>query len=135
VTGPATHAAHDDPPVYLIDPDDDTCASRSRYAGTFVDYAFTTAWDAVLWNGEMSADFDHPLPAGALEPLSTRLTALPTTHGWVMNQDCDTVYRFDGPAKVAVAVTGGTALWSVIAAPGIATRDTLATLIGATTQD
>jgi hypothetical protein len=127
-------AVYGDPPVYLINPDDDTCASRSRYAGTFSDYAFTAAWDAAFWKGEVSADFDHPLPAGALETLKTRLTSLPTTHGWAMNQSCDAVHRFEGPAKVAVAVTGDTARWSAIAAPSIATRGALAMLLGATPE-
>jgi hypothetical protein len=120
--------------VYLTDSDDDTCASRSRYAGTFSDYAFTAAWDAALWTAEVSADFNHPLPAGALDALKTRLTALPTTYGWAMNQSCDAVYRFEGSAKVAVAVTGGTALWSAIAVPSSATRSVYATLVGATPE-
>nr|WP_296070300.1 hypothetical protein [uncultured Actinoplanes sp.] len=131
----ATHTAEDDPPVHLIDPDDEACTSRSRYAGTFSDYAFTAAWDGVLWNGEMSADFDHPLPAGALDALGTRLTSLPATHGWAMNQECEVVYRFGGPAKVSITVTDSTALWSAIAAPAGATREALATLIGATIED
>ncbi|WP_154937110.1 hypothetical protein [Micromonospora palomenae] len=127
-------ATHSNPPVYLIDPDDDACASRSCYAGTFSDYTFTAAWDVALWNGEVSADFDHPLPAGALDALKTRLTLLPTTHGWAMNQNCDAVYRFEGSAKVAVAVQGGAALWSAIAAPSIATRRAFASLVGATLE-
>ncbi|MBF9134983.1 SMI1/KNR4 family protein [Plantactinospora sp. S1510] len=131
----AVSAAHGDPPVYLIDPNDDTCTTRSRYAATFSDYAFTASWDATLWKGVLSADFDHPLPPDALDTLRLRLTALPTTHGWAMNQGCDAVYRFSGPAKVAVAVTGSTALWSAIAAPSTARRDALATLIGATPGD
>lgn len=129
-----TSAAHGNPPVYLIDPDDDACVSRSRYAGTFSDYAFTAAWDAALWKSEMSADFDHPLPPDALDALKTRLTALPTTQGRAMNQSCEAVYRFEGPAKVALAVTGGTALWSAIAAPSSSTRKAFATLVGATPE-
>lgn len=128
----AISAAYGDPPVYLIEPDDDTCATRSRYADTFSEYAFTAAWDATLWQGKLTADFDHPLPSDALNALRLRLTGLPTTHGWAMNQRCDAVYRFGGPAMVAVAVTGSTALWSAIAAPSTALRDTFATLIGAT---
>ena len=148
----ATSAAYDDPPVYLIDPrlfgtisdgyshnehwspdpDDDACATRSRYATSFSDYAFTAAWDATLWAGELSAAFDHALPPNALDALKLRLTALPATHGWALNQGCDTVYRFGGAAEVAVAVRGSTALWSAIAAPSAAMRDTLAELIGAT---
>lgn len=120
--------------IYLIDPDADACVSRSRYAGTFSDYAFTAAWDAALWKSEMSADFDHPLPPDALDALKTRLTALPTTQGWAMNQSCEAVYRFEGPAKVALAVTGGTALWSAIAAPSSSTRKAFATLVGATPE-
>jgi hypothetical protein len=127
-----TSAAYGDPPVYLIDPDDDACATRSRYAASFSDYAFTAAWDATLWAGELSAAFDHPLPSNALDALNLRLTALPVTHGWAMNQGCDAVYRFGGAAKVAVAVAGSTALWSAIVAPSPAMRDTFARLIGAT---
>jgi hypothetical protein len=124
-------AAHGDPPVYLIDPDDDACVTRSRYAATFSDYAVAAAWDATLWKGELSADFDHPLPPDALESLKLRLTALPVTHGWALNQGCDAVYRFGGGAKVAVAVAGTTAVWSAIAAPSAAVRDDIAALIGA----
>ena len=121
-----------DPPVYLIDPEDDACASRSRYADTFSDYAFTTAWDAVLWSGEPSAEFDHPLPPGALAALGSRLTRLPETYGWAMNQGCDRVYRFDGNAKVAVAVADGVALWSAISAPSNGMREALAEIVGTT---
>ncbi|WP_327010835.1 hypothetical protein OHA72_28375 [Dactylosporangium sp. NBC_01737] len=124
-------AAYDDPPVYLIDPDDDACATRSRYAGCFSDYTFTAAWDATLWKAEVSADFDHPLPPDALDGLRRRLTVLPTTHGWAMNQSCDAVHRFGGPARVAVAVAGGTALWSAVAAASPGVRDAFAALIGA----
>ena len=51
-----------------------------------------------------------------------------------MNQSCDAVYRFGGLARVAVAVTGGTALWRAIAAPSIVTRRAFATLVGATPE-
>ncbi|GAB3851771.1 hypothetical protein ACFPIJ_53475 [Dactylosporangium cerinum] len=126
-------AAYGDPPVFLIDPDDDTCATRTRYAGSFSDYTFTAVWDATLWQGGPSADFDHPLPPGALDVLARRLTTLPMTHGWAMNQSCDTVHRFGAPTKVgvAVAVVGNTAVWSAIAAPSAAARATFAALIGA----
>ena len=120
-----------DPPVYLVDPDDDACTTRSRYAASFADYTYTAAWDAALWRGELSADFDHPLPPDALGLLGRRLTTLPATHGWAMNQSCDTVHRFDGPAKVAVAVAGGTAVWSAVAAPSPDVRDVFAALVGA----
>jgi hypothetical protein len=66
----ATVSAADDPPVYLIDPNDDACATRSRYAATFSDYTFTAAWDATLWAGQPFAEFDHPLPSDAIEALS-----------------------------------------------------------------
>ncbi|MEU4690534.1 hypothetical protein [Actinoplanes sp. NPDC023714] len=121
-----------DPPVYLIDPEDDACSSRSRYADTFSDYAFTAAWDAVLWSGELFTEFDHPLPPDPLSTLGIRLTALPPTYGWAMNQGCERVYRFDGGAKVSVAVAEGVALWSAIAAPSSATREALAEIVGAT---
>jgi hypothetical protein len=121
-----------DPPVYLIDPEDDACTSRNCYADTFSDYAFTAAWDAVLWSGELSPEFDHPLPPGALSVLGSHLTRLPTTYGWAMNQGCDRVYRFDGSAKVAVAVADGVALWSAIAAPTNALREALTEIVGAT---
>ncbi|MGI5184405.1 hypothetical protein ACQEVZ_49945 [Dactylosporangium sp. CA-152071] len=127
----AVEAAYGDPPVYLVGPDDDACVTRSRYAAAFSEYVFAAAWDAVLWAGEMAADFDHPLPAGALEVLKRRLTALPVTYGWAMNQECDAVHRFEGEAKVAVAVTGGTAVWSAVAAPDAGLRRALAELIGA----
>ncbi|MFF5234961.1 hypothetical protein [Dactylosporangium sp. NPDC000521] len=124
-------AAYGDPPVYLVDPDDDACTTRSRYAAAFSDYAFAQAWDAVLWAGEVAAGFDHPLPAGALEALKGRLTTLPVTYGWAMNQGCDAVYRFGGQARVAVAVVGGTAVWSAVAAADDGVRRALAGLVGA----
>jgi hypothetical protein len=117
--------------VYLIDPDDDACTSRSRYAGTFSHYTFTTAWDAVLWSGELTVEFDHLLPPQALDALRSCLTELPATHGWAMNQGCDSVYRFDGTAKVAVAIAEGAAVWSAIAAPTTGMHETLAEIIGA----
>ena len=75
----------DDPPVYLVDPDDDACVTRIRYAGSFSDHTYTAAWDATLWRGEVSADFDHPLLPDALKVLRRRLTALPATHGWALS--------------------------------------------------
>lgn len=131
----AVSATDDDPPVYLIDPDDDACVTRSRYAATFSDYAFAHAWDAALWaEPDLLTEFDRPLPAGALDALTARLTTLPVTHGWAMNQGCDAVHRFGGAARVAVAVDGGVALWSAIAGPLSAMRDTFARLIGVTRQ-
>lgn len=131
----AVSATDDDPPVYLIDQDDDACATRHRYAARFSEYAFTAVWDATLWAGELSAGFDHALPSDALDGLKLWLTALPTTQGWAMNQRCEAVYRFGGAARVAVAVEGGTALWSAIAAPTAAMRDVLAGLVGAVPAD
>ena len=125
-------AAYGDPPVYLIDPDDDACVTRSRYAATFSDYTFTAAWDATLWAGDSSVDFDHPLAGGALTVLRHRLTELPTTYGWAINQGCDAVYRFAGAAQVAVAVAGDTAVWSAIASPSPAVSGAFAALIGST---
>lgn len=128
----AISRGHDDRPVYLVDADDDTCTTRTVYAATFSDYSLTAAWDAILWAGELATGFDHPLPPGALDALTVRLTALPARHGWAVNQGCETVYRFDGAAKVVVAVTGETRRWgSAIAASSAAMRDALATLIGA----
>jgi hypothetical protein len=124
----------DDPPVYLIDPDDDACATRSRYAATFSDYTFTASWDATLWNGEPSTDFDHPLPDGALDALKLRLDVLPSTYGWAMNQGCDAVYRFKVLAEVAVAAMVRTAVWSAIEAPSTSVLEAIATLIGASPQ-
>src|SRR5688572_2884328 len=50
----------DDPPVYLIDPDDHSCESRSRYAEAFSAYVCAQAWDASLWSNEAAlTDFDH----------------------------------------------------------------------------
>jgi hypothetical protein len=122
----------DDPPVYLIDPDDRSCQSRSRYAATFSTYVFAQAWDALLWGSEVIAtDFDHPLPPQALPALASRFRQLPTTYGWAINQGCDAVYRFDGDARVALAVQADTALWSVAAAPSPALAATIASVLGA----
>lgn len=72
----------DDPPVYLIDPDDEVCLTRTRYADRFSDYTYAHSWDAQLWRGDLITDFDHPFALDALGTLTSRLTALPTTYGW-----------------------------------------------------
>jgi len=54
----------------------------------------------------------------------------PTTFGWAHNQGCDAVYRFDGPARVATAVTGTTAAWTAIATPDLALRARIADILG-----
>ncbi|XVU21024.1 hypothetical protein ACQPZJ_27565 [Actinoplanes sp. CA-054009] len=110
-------AGEDDPPVYLIDPEDYACASRERYAERFSDYTFAGAWDADLWRDKTSdVDFDLPLQEGALDDLRRRLGALPVTYGWAGNQPCDAVLRFGSPAggeRVALAVRGDQVLWSL----------------------
>ena len=80
------------------------------------------------WNagrGDPLTDFDHLLAPAALKALTNRLTALPTTHGWAMNQTCD------GAARVAIEVSADTAVWTAIAVPDLPTGHALAQLIGA----
>lgn len=48
-----------------------------------------------------------------------------------MNQGCDAVYRFGGAARVAIAVSAQTAVWTAIAGPDLPTGHALAHLIGA----
>lgn len=120
----------DDPPVYLIDPDDQACATRTRYADSFSAYTFSCVWDATLWRNNPLTGFDHPRPPDVVGRLAERLTGLPTTYGWAMNQSCDAVYRFGGEAEVALAVVGDTAVWSAIHAPSPALRRQLADLVG-----
>lgn len=122
----------EDPPVYLIDPADQACGSRTRYADRFTSFVHTVAWDASLWSdAATSMDFDHVLDAGALARLRVELTQLPTTYGWAANQGCDAVYRFDGAARVALAVSGEMAVWSAVATPSPPLRSSLVELIGA----
>lgn len=120
----------DDPPVYLVDPDDQACATRTRYADTFSAYAFSCVWDATLWRNNPLTGFDHPLRPNVVERLTEWLAALPTTYGWALNQSCDAVYRFGGEAEVALAVVGDTAVWSAIHAPAPALRRHLADIVG-----
>lgn len=122
----------DDPPVYLIHPDDETCGGRIRYVDRFSAFVFTAAWDASLWSDTaVSMDFDHALDAGVLARLRNDLSQLPTTYGWAANQGCDAVYRFDGAARVALAVSGETAVWSAVATPSPPLRTSIVELIGA----
>ncbi|SNY55171.1 hypothetical protein [Paractinoplanes atraurantiacus] len=111
-------AADDDPPVFLVDPEDYACASRERYADRFSDYTFACAWDADLWSDDTSeADFDQPLEVGALDDLRRRLGALPVTYGWAGNRSCDAVHRFGSPIggeRVALAVQSSQVLWSLM---------------------
>jgi hypothetical protein len=129
----------DDPPVYLVDPDADTDdaidATRTRYVDRFTAYTRVKAWDVALFAAARESggdfEFDTALPAGALGRLSERLVALPTTYGWAGNQTCDAMYRFDGAARIAVAVQGDVALWSVVASGDPALRTELRTLLTA----
>jgi hypothetical protein len=98
---------------------------------TFSDYSFAHCWDAHLWRGDLLTDFDHRLTLDALDTLTARLTAPPTTYGWAVNQGCDAVYRFGGTARVAIAVRADTAVWTAIAAPGRPSGHALAQLVGA----
>jgi hypothetical protein len=127
----SVNAVEDDPPVYLIDPDDYTCDTRTRYANEFSSYTFTCAWDALLWHDDVTADFDHSVPDDALDRLREQLSELPTTYGWAGNQGCDAVYRFEGAARVGLAISGRSALWSAISAPSPAVRDSIASIVGA----
>lgn len=69
-------------------------------------------WDAQLYRAE-DADWslDHDLRPDAITELDAMLGRRPTTFGWAHNQGCDAIYRFDGPARIAVA--GNTAIWTI----------------------
>jgi hypothetical protein len=129
------HAVDDDPPVYLVDPEDYACDSRTRFADRFSSYTLTCAWDALLWHDDgIRTDFDYPLSSTVLDQLKARLSELPSTHGWAGNQGCDTVYRFEGhdePVRVGVAVRDTVVLWSVISAPSPGTAESIARMVGA----
>lgn len=101
----------EDPPVWVIDPDDPD-RFELRYADTFSAYVLTSVWDSGLFGAAVSG-FDLPLPPHALDLLRQRYTELPTTYAWAGNQDCDAVYRFDGAARVMLAVKGKVALYVV----------------------
>lgn len=104
----------DDPLVYLISPDDYSGTSREPYADRFTAYTESAVWDALLFSDDgANWSFDHELRPDAIAKLESLLPRRPTTFGWAHNQGCDAVHRFDGPAKVAVAVSGTMALWTV----------------------
>lgn len=108
----------DDPVVYLIDPDDFEGESRTPYADSFTTFTETAVWDALLYRTDDAAwSFDHELRSDAVATLTTMLRPLPTTFGWAHNQGCDAIYRFDGPARVAIAVTGTMAVWTAARPP------------------
>ena len=110
--------AGDDPAVYLVDPEDFTGASRTVYAASFTAYTEADVWDALLFRTEDAVrSFDHALRPDALRTLDDRLDRRPSTYGWARNQGCDVVHRFDGPARVAIAVTGSTAVRTITASP------------------
>ncbi|MCW2143653.1 hypothetical protein BXY51_008250 [Actinoplanes cyaneus] len=101
-----------DPPVWIADMDDPE-AQLALYADSFSAYVLTSEWDAGVWD-DASAEFDHLLKPDVLDWLRERFTELPTTYAWADNQGCDATYRFDGPAKILIAVGGGIALYSVV---------------------
>jgi len=67
--------------------------------------------DDAMWS------FDHEVPRDAAKDLAALLRQGPTTYGWAHNQGCDAVYRFDGKARVSVALADGAAVWTATAAP------------------
>jgi hypothetical protein len=105
---------HDDPPVFLVDPDDTTGASRSVYAERFTAFTQVMVWDGKLFKEIGEFEDSRALPPGALPWLLAQLEPLPTTLGWAGNQGCDAVHRFDGPAAVLLAVEAGTILHSYV---------------------
>ncbi|MEV0899474.1 hypothetical protein [Actinoplanes sp. NPDC049802] len=113
----------DDPPVLF---------GGSRYADHFSEYVFARLWETSLWRERGTlTEFDHRLPDGAIAALGGWLRPLPATYGWALNQPCDVTYRFEGEARVAVAVSGGVALWSVVSAGSEQVRENFARMVGA----
>ncbi|BBH70660.1 hypothetical protein ACTI_73450 [Actinoplanes sp. OR16] len=97
----------DDPPVYLIGPDDTAAESRSLHARSFTEYALATVWDSKQHeDGGGRWAFSRALPPGALPWLGERLQRLPRTFGWAGNRPCEVVHRFTGRADVLLAVSG-----------------------------
>ena len=126
----------DNPPVYVVDPDDFAGETRSRYAETFTTYTEAVVWDALLRGVDEAVwSFDHEIRPGAIENLANILTPGPTTFDWAHNQGCDAVYRFHGEARVAVASAGGTALWTVTSAPDPTLRTVIAEMLGIPASD
>ncbi|GGN35559.1 hypothetical protein FHR83_006200 [Actinoplanes campanulatus] len=116
-------AGEDDPPVSF---------GGSRYADHFSEYVYARLWETLLWRErDTVTEFDHRLPEGAIAGLGGWLRPLPTTYGWALNQGCDATYRFEGDARVAVAVSGGVAVWSVVAARSPEVREHFARMVGA----
>ncbi|GAA0451070.1 hypothetical protein Aca07nite_55440 [Actinoplanes capillaceus] len=116
-------AGGDDPPVSF---------GGARYADHFSEYVFARLWETLLWRErDTVTEFDHGLPEGAIAGLGGWLRPLPTTYGWALNQGCDVTYRFEGDARVAVAVSGGVAVWSVVAAESPEVREHFARMVGA----
>ncbi|WP_204015006.1 hypothetical protein [Virgisporangium aurantiacum] len=117
----------DDPPVFLVDPED-ADSHEDRYADRFTTYVLTSVWDAHL-PAEAVSDFDRPLPPDALPTLRRRFPELPATYAWAGNQDCEAMYRFDGAARILLAVKGPIMVYAVVATDDPATRaEVLATL-------
>jgi hypothetical protein len=126
----------DNPVIYLIDPDDFAGESRSPYADSFTAYTEADAWDARLYRTEDAAwSFDHELNPDAVGMLAAMLDRRPSTFGWAHNQGCDAVHRFDGPARVAIAVTGETAAWTVVSTVDPALRSEIAGVLGVPPDD
>lgn len=119
-----------DPTVDLVDPEGKDQLVQ-RYADRFSEYVLTSVWDAHLPSDNSDWEFDHPLRPEALSELRRRYPELPTTYGWAGNQGCDAMFRFDGGAKVLLAVAGDTALYSGVVAPSAKVRREVQTLLGA----
>jgi hypothetical protein len=117
----------DNPPVYVVDPDDFGGTTRSRYAENFTTYTEAVVWDAILRGVDDAVwSFDHEVPPDAVKDLAALLSQGPTTYGWAHNQGCDAVYRFDGEARVSLALADGTAVWTVTSAPDPELRTVIA---------
>ncbi|WP_191837399.1 hypothetical protein [Catellatospora chokoriensis] len=108
----AASGPDDDPPVWVIDPDDRD-VTLMPYADRFSDYLLTSVWDSCE-PADAFSGFDLPLPPHALDVLRQRYQELPTTYSWAGNQGCDAMYRFDGAARVLIAVAGEIALYVVV---------------------
>jgi len=122
----ATLDEGDNPPVYVVDPDDFAGTTRSRYADNFTTYTEAVVWDALLRGVDDAMwSFDHEVEPDAVEGLAALLRQGATTYGWAHNQGCDAVYRFDGKARVS-ALADGAAVWTATAAPDPELRTVIA---------
>jgi hypothetical protein len=84
---------------------------------------------AAPWIASKDAAFPgRPALAAVLDPL-------PRTHSWAGNHECDTVFRFDGPARTAVAVAGTEAVWVAATTFSPDVRDRVAVALGLSTED